>query len=82
MANNEATAVPQVTIMPPHMMISVDSVPTYDGTSSIEEFLNIVEETGTLAEWTHKQLLAIVRLKLRFKAKQYFLKSGHFVDNA
>ena len=71
MANNEATAVPQVTIMPPHMMISVDSVPTYDGTSSIEEFLNIVEETGTLAEWTHKQLLAIVRLKLRFKAKQY-----------
>ena len=59
MANNEATAVPQVTIMPPHMMISVDSVPIYDGTSSIEEFLNIVEETGTLAEWTNKQLLAI-----------------------
>ena len=43
----------------------------YDGTSSIKEFLTIVEETDNLAEWTNKQLLAIVRLKLRFKARQY-----------
>ena len=43
----------------------------YDGTSSIKEFLTIVEETDTLAEWTNKQLLATVRLKLRFRAKQY-----------
>jgi hypothetical protein len=67
----ETAVVPQVTIVPQKMLIGIDSVPTYDGTSSIEEFLNIVEETGTLAEWTDKQLLAIVRLKLRYKAKQY-----------
>jgi len=51
--------------------IGLDSLPTYDGTTSIDEFLTVVEGTGALANWNDGQLIAITFLKLRNKAKQF-----------
>ena len=52
-------------------MIGLDSLPTYDGTTPIDEFLTVVEGTGALAKWKHGQLITIILLKLRNKAKQF-----------
>lgn len=57
-----------------NVVIGLDSVPTYDGLSNVDEFIGIIEETATLANWTEAQKVAITRLKLREDAKQ-FVKS-------
>lgn len=64
------SAVP-VTITTNNVVIGIDSIPTYDGQSSIEEFLSVIDETALLAKWTDEQKVAIARLKLRNKAKQF-----------
>ena len=55
----------------PNLSIGLDAIPTYDGTTSIGEFLNIIEDTSTIVNWTEQQKISVTRLKLRFKAKQY-----------
>lgn len=62
---------PRVPASHGNIMIGLDSLPTYDGTTSVDDFLTIVEGTGTLANWTDTQLVAITFLKLRSKAKQF-----------
>lgn len=54
-----------------NIVIGLDAVPTYNGLSSIDEFLAVIEETAVLANWTEIQKVAIARLKLREQAKQY-----------
>jgi len=53
------------------IVIGLDSLPVYDGTTPIDEFLTVVEGTGALANWNDGQLIAITLLKLRNKAKQF-----------
>lgn len=60
-----------VTITTNNVVIGIESIPTYDGQSSIEEFLSVIDETALLANWSDEQKVAIARLKLRNKAKQF-----------
>ena len=62
-----STATPPTTY---NMMVGIDAIPVYDGHGSIDEFLGIIEETATVAQWTEGQKVAITRLKLRDRAKQ------------
>lgn len=64
-----APAIPN--IAPGNLVIGIDSLPTYDGTTGINEFLSVIEETSVLANWTSQQMVAIARLKLRHRAKQF-----------
>jgi len=70
-ANTSTTNSGPTTVMSTNVVIGLDSLPTYDGTTGIEEFLSVVEETGVLARWTDQQLVSIARLKLRNRAKQF-----------
>lgn len=54
-----------------NIIIGLDAVPTYDGLSSVEEFLAVIEETALLANWTEVQKVAITKLKLKNQAKQF-----------
>ena len=65
------TSTGTMTTMTGNIVIGVDSIPTYDGVSNIDEFLMFIEETSTLASWTEKQIVSIARLKLRYQAKQF-----------
>ena len=60
-----------VTVNSNNVIIGLDSIPTYDGLSSIEEFLAVIDETAVLTNWTDQQKISIARLKLRNKAKQF-----------
>jgi len=53
-----------------NVLIGIDSIPNFEGHSSIEEFLSIIEETAVLANWSEEQRLSVARLKLRGQAKQ------------
>lgn len=67
-------ALENVTISPVitnNIVLGIDSISTYDGTSSIEEFLGSIDETALIADWTEQQKVAIARLKLKQKAKQF-----------
>jgi len=54
-----------------NIVIGLDSLSTYDGTTPVDEFLTVLEGTGALAKWTDDQLIAIALLKLRGRAKQF-----------
>ncbi len=69
--SNPPSPVPQFNTTMPNLFIGLASIPTYDGTTSAEEFLNVLEETSILADWTDTQKISVARLKLRYRAKQY-----------
>ena len=58
-------------IMYGNLAIGLDSLPTYDGTTPVEDFITVVEGTSTLANWSENQMVAIALLKLRSQAKQF-----------
>ena len=54
-----------------NIVLGIDSISIYDGTSSVEEFLVSIDETALIADWSEQQKVAIARLKLKQKAKQF-----------
>lgn len=62
---------PVTTTMCGNIIFGLDSVPVYDGTSRIDDFLSLIEQTAILANWTEQQMTAIAKIKLRQKAKQF-----------
>ena len=46
-----------------NIVLGIDSISVYDGTSSVEEFLGSIDETALIADWTEQQKVAIARLK-------------------
>lgn len=67
--------------MEPNCVVSIDSIPIFDGTTSVNDYFNLIDETALLAGWTVAQKTSIARLKLRGPAKE-FLESDEAIKTA
>ena len=68
--DDKKTPAAEMTTQVNNIFIEIDSIPNFEGQSSIEEFLSIIEETAVLVNWSEEQRLSVARVKLRGQAKQ------------